>query len=111
MGCDRREPWHDGPVIRRLAAIWVCAVALALGPAAGLAAASGPDDTEPVVTLADGKTYAECVNLNPKPGCTTRKDADGKQLAVFGVMAAGLCFVGWRVARQVRRRDRIHNQV
>ncbi len=60
--------------------------------------------TDPPITLAEGKSLTECISSVPKPGCTTRREADGHQLAVLGVLFAGVVFIAWRVIRGVRRR-------
>ena len=40
-------------------------------------------------------------NAAPKPDCG--RDNDWHQIAVMGVLAAGLTFVGWRIVKGLRR--------
>lgn len=59
----------------------------------------------------DGLNLSTCVGLYPKPGCGTEPQASGDrgggaQLALFGVLVAGLCVIGVRIARAVVARDR-----
>jgi hypothetical protein len=54
---------------------------------------------------------SECVNSNPPPGCGQKPQSPGdpggsEQLALFGVMIAGLVFIGIVVGRSVVRRER-----
>jgi hypothetical protein len=75
----------------------------------GLPAASA-QTTVPVPTTS-GVDLSECVNSNPPPGCGQKPRSPGdpggsEQLAVFGVMIAGLVFIGVVVGRSVVRRER-----
>ncbi len=90
---------------------WLLALlaVLALGtsiPTTVSATAPTTPPTEPQITLAGGKSLTECISANPKPGCTTRRETDGHQVAVLAVLAAGITFVGWRISRGVRRNRR-----
>ncbi len=104
-GARRAIVCDDGTVRRFLLTI-TTAFLVAVGPTPVDAAAPG---TEPPITIAAGRSITECISANPKPGCTTQREADGHQLAVLGVMGGGLAFVGWRVTRGIRRRDRAVN--
>jgi hypothetical protein len=89
----------------------VLAVALVL--AAGVPAASA-QTTAPVpttVATTAGVDLDQCVNSNPPPGCGQKPESPGdpggsEQLALFGVMIAGLVFIGIVVGRSVVRRER-----
>lgn len=70
-----------------------------------LLTSSATDGTDVPITLAGGRTLGECISAAPKPGCTTRSETDNHQVIVFGVLIAGMAFIGWRVARGVRRGD------
>jgi hypothetical protein len=77
------------------------------------------DTTQPIeitsaTTIPDslgGMDYSACVGLYPKPGCGTKPVLSGDrggtmQIAVFGVLIAGMAFIGIRIARSVISRDR-----
>ncbi|MFM8815905.1 MAG: hypothetical protein ACKOE0_07850 [Actinomycetes bacterium] len=73
-----------------------------------------PIDTTSATTIPDllnGMDYSACVGLYPKPGCGTKPVLSGDrggamQLAVFGILIAGMAFIGLRIARSVISRDR-----
>ena len=73
-----------------------------------------PIDTTSATTIPDllsGMDYSACVGLYPKPGCGTKPVLSGDrggnmQIAVFGVLIAGMAFIGFRIARSVISRDR-----
>ncbi|MEZ5217390.1 MAG: hypothetical protein R2715_12615 [Ilumatobacteraceae bacterium] len=75
--------------------------AVAARPAATRPVAATPA-TDPPITLPEGTNLTDCISAAPKPNCTTRKDTDWHQMAVFGVMFLGMAFLGWRVTRTVR---------
>lgn len=72
-----------------------------------------PFDPTSATTLPDllsGMDYSACVGLYPKPGCGTKPVLSGDrggtmQIAVFGILIAGMAFIGLRIARSVRARD------
>lgn len=47
----------------------------------------------------------DCLSSLPRPGCGTEASSSGATLITFGVLVAGLAFIGWRIARGVRQRD------
>jgi len=73
-----------------------------------------PIDITSATTIPDslgGMDYSACVGLYPKPGCGTKPVLSGDrggamQIAVFGVLIAGMAFIGIRIARSVISRDR-----
>ncbi len=73
-----------------------------------------PIDIASATTIPDslgGMDYSACVGLYPKPGCGTKPVLSGDrggamQIAVFGVLLAGMAFIGIRIARSVISRDR-----
>ena len=73
-----------------------------------------PIDPTSATTLPDmlsGMDYSACVGLYPKPGCGTKPVLSGDrggamQIAVFGILIAGMAFIGLRIARSVRARDK-----
>jgi hypothetical protein len=77
------------------------------------------DTTQPIAPTVDisvpdllnGMDYSACVGLYPKPGCGTKPVLNGDrggamQIAVFGILIAGMAFIAFRIARSVRARDR-----
>ncbi len=77
------------------------------------------DTTQPIAPTVDlsvpdllnGMDYSACVGLYPKPGCGTKPELSGDrggtmQIAVFGILIAGMVFIGIRIARGVRARDK-----
>ena len=70
-----------------------------------------PTSETSVPDLLNGMDYSACVGLYPKPGCGTKPvlagDRGGSmQIAVFGILIAGMAFIGIRIARSVISRDR-----
>jgi hypothetical protein len=73
-----------------------------------------PIDITSATTIPDslgGMDYSACVGLYPKPGCGTKPELSGDrggtmQIAVFGILIAGMVFIGIRIARGVRARDK-----
>ncbi|MCB1000396.1 MAG: hypothetical protein R2713_22020 [Ilumatobacteraceae bacterium] len=100
----------------RTAAVWF-ALAVTLGAAAGCGR-----DTQATVTTVDERAAAEtlstnpflpedanigdCVSSLPRPGCGSEIRGDSHAAITFGVLVAALSFIGWRIVRSVRRRDR-----
>ena len=77
------------------------------------------DTTQPIASTVDisvpdllnGMDYSACVGLYPKPGCGTKPVLSGDrggamQIAVFGILIVGMVFIGIRIARSVRARDK-----
>ena len=61
--------------------------------------------TEPVMTLAGDRDITSCVSAVERPGCDSGNKG-GILYAVMGALFAGLVFIGWRVVRSVRQRER-----
>lgn len=91
--------------------------------AVGLAAVTGCGrDSQATVTTMDEREAAEtlstnpflpedanigdCVSSLPRPGCGSEIRGDSHAAITFGVLVAALSFIGWRIVRSVRRRDR-----
>jgi hypothetical protein len=49
---------------------------------------------------------ADCYSSLPPPDCGSEARGGTGQFYAFGAMMLGMVFVGWRIARGVRRRDR-----
>jgi hypothetical protein len=64
----------------------------------------------PPTTVADNpyipqdQNLSSCVSALPRPGCGSKSQGGWRQTLVFGVVVAGLGFIGWRLVRSVRRR-------
>ncbi len=87
---------------RAFAGVWIAIVLACAIPVIAFAVAP----TEPTPpTLAGGRSLAECISAAPKPGCVTSTSTDVNQMITFGVLMSGMAFIGWRIARGVRRRD------
>ena len=102
--------------------LWrICVLAIALTAAAPSAHAvatappvSEPTTTEPVVTndlIPDNNNITDCVGTVQRPNCGSKARADGHTYLVFLALAAGLVFIGWRIARGVRARDAANQSV
>jgi hypothetical protein len=66
-------------------------------------------DTAPTATndlLPDANNLNDCVGTAEPANCGSRARADGHTYLVFLALAAGLGFIGWRISRGVRARDR-----
>ena len=78
--------------------------------AATAATSVPPDPLDPAadspITLVGDRNLDECVSAMPRPGCRTSTDTDAMQIAVFSVLIGALVFIGWRIARATRQRDR-----
>lgn len=53
---------------------------------------------------------SDCLGSLPRPGCGSDARGGWRQYLTMGVLAAGLAFVGWRIARGVRARDAVVNR-
>lgn len=121
-GASSGRTWHDGAVPdRRRPRQLLSIAALAVGLSTGVLAACG-DDRANTPTTVDERTAAEtlstnpfipedvnigdCVSALPRPGCGNEIRGDSHSALTFGVLVLGLTFIGWRITRSVRRRDR-----
>jgi len=69
-------------------------------------------DTGPTATndlLPENNSLDDCVGTAEPANCGSRARADGHTYLVFLALAAGLTFIGWRIARGIRVRDRAHD--
>lgn len=79
-------------------------------------ASTGDQDTgsETVTTnvfLPEGQDVSNCVGTLDRPECGSKAKGGWRQYLVLGVLALGVAFIGWRIARGVRQRDAVVNQV
>jgi hypothetical protein len=127
-GAEERQgpPGTMGDVVRRPSPIPVVArlsivAALSLG-ALGAGCGDGGDNggTAPAVAgasatpdsivdnpfIPEDVNIGDCVSALPRPGCGNEIRGDSHSAMTFGALVAGLAFIGWRIVRSVRRRDR-----
>ncbi|MBI5089003.1 MAG: hypothetical protein HZB15_09145 [Actinobacteria bacterium] len=98
----------------RLAATLIMAVAFVVGPVvvsvaqATVAPASSsgtPDDgTNPFIP--EDANIGDCVSALPRPDCGSEAQGGSRQYLILVGLLAGMGFIGWRIARGVRSRDR-----
>jgi hypothetical protein len=97
-------------VVAMLAALLIPLAAIAAGAATVDAAQAPPTTTPTSVTsnpfIPPNKDVSTCVSANPQPGCGSKAQGGWRQTLVFGVVVAGLAFIGWRVVTIVRRNRR-----
>jgi hypothetical protein len=116
-------PCHDGAVIVRLRPRQLLvAVAVSLGTITfgAIAAGCSIDQASPPATMdqvdaaaslttnpfiPEDVNIGDCVSSLPRPGCGNEIRGDSHAMITFGVLVAGLTFIGWRIGRSVRRRD------
>jgi hypothetical protein len=85
---------------------------MAAAPATGVAATVPPTTVPgpaPIATndlLPANNNLSNCVGLAESANCGSKARADGHTYLVFLALAAGLTFIGWRVGRGVRARDK-----
>jgi hypothetical protein len=92
--------------------LWrICVAAIALTAAAPSvhAAATAPPSVPPTTVtndlLPDNNSVSNCVGTAEQANCGSKARADGHTYLVFLALAAGLTFIGWRVARGVKAGD------
>ena len=72
-------------------------------PATTIAASPATDDS--VVDnefIPQQRDLTECVSSVERPGCGSKARGGWRQSLVFGVVVAGLVFIGWQIVRSVR---------
>jgi hypothetical protein len=102
-------------LVAALAAVAISMMAL---PSAHVVATAPPDTvvattieagTGPVATndlLPDQNSLTDCIGSAEPANCGSKARADGHTYLVFIALAAGLAFIGWRITRGVKARDR-----
>lgn len=96
----------------------ICLVVLAvmvLAPARVMAGSPSTATTPPPTTpngpvatndlLPEQNDLGNCVGTVESANCGSKARADGHTYLVFIALAAGMAFIGWRIARGVRARD------
>lgn len=83
-----------------------------IAPSANPPRAAPTTSQPPVVTdnefLPENRDITDCVSAVPKPGCGSKARGGWRQGLVALALLAGLCFIGWRIAKGVRRPARSH---
>jgi hypothetical protein len=70
-----------------------------------------PVTTPTVVTndlLPESNDINNCIGTVEQANCGSKARADGHTYLVFLALVAGMSFIGWRIARGVKARDRAH---
>lgn len=114
--------WHDVWVKRFVASTLITTIFLFANSAPNASAKTWPlhDDHNTTSTTslpAAPGVYdlenepSECIGFLPKPGCGKAPEDAGErggalQYAVFAIMIAGLCVVGFGITRTVRKQKR-----
>jgi hypothetical protein len=77
-------------------------------------AASSPEVTAPATTdssfndnqyLPARQNVSDCIGAVERPNCGSEAKGGWQMYLAFGVLIAGMSFIGWRVVRSVRARD------
>ena len=73
------------------------------------AVATTPPSAPPVTNdlLPENNDVTNCVGTVEQANCGSKARADGHTYLVFLALAAGLTFIGWRIARGVKARDAV----
>ena len=56
--------------------------------------------------IPENRNLSECVSSLPRPDCGSSAQGGWAQGATFGALMLGMSFIGWRIFRGVRKRDR-----
>ena len=74
-------------------------------------AASSPDTTATAATdnqfLPARENVSDCIGTVERPNCGSKAKGGWQMYLTFGVLIAGMSFIGWRVVRSVRARDAV----
>lgn len=55
--------------------------------------------------LPERENISECIGAVERPNCGSKAKGGWRMYLTFGVLIAGMSFIGWRVVRGVRARD------
>jgi hypothetical protein len=110
VGGDPRERWHDGRVRSWIALLLVMCIIGSPAAVRVATAATPPDQPVPPSTaspfLPERENVTDCLSSLPPPDCGSEERGGPGQWLAFGALLLGMAFIGWRIARGVRRRDR-----
>ena len=117
--------WHDVWVKRFVASTLITTIFLFANSAPSASAKTWPQHDDHNTTSTTSTTSlpgtpgvydlenepSECIGFLPKPGCGKAPEDAGErggalQYAVFAIMIAGLCVVGFGITRTVRKQKR-----
>lgn len=59
--------------------------------------------------IPENVNIGDCLSSMPRPNCGSENRSGTGTLLTFGVLMAGTAFIGWRISRSVRARDRQQN--
>jgi hypothetical protein len=81
------------------------AVAIDASP---VSAAAPPESSPPTTSgfMTGTVDIGSCVSALPQPECDTEHKGDWHFYVTVGVLTAGLTFIGWRVVRGIKARER-----
>lgn len=66
---------------------------------------------EPNVFLPEDANVTDCVGTLDRPNCGSKAKGGWRQYLTLAVLAVGLGFIGWRIAKGIRQRDAVMNDV
>jgi len=73
--------------------------------------ASSPDTTGVNEFLPERENVSDCIGAVERPNCGSKSKGGWRMYLTFGVLIAGMSFIGWRVVRGVRARDAVVNNI
>jgi hypothetical protein len=99
--------------VTKLWRIFVVAIMVTAGIPSLHAVATAPPDAPPVTNdlVPSNNDVTNCIGTVEQANCGSKARADGHTYLVFLALTLGLGFIGWRIARGVRARDRAHEPV
>ena len=56
------------------------------------------------------ENVSDCIGAVERPDCGSEAKGGWQLALTFGVLLAGMSFIGWRVVRSVRARDAVANK-
>ncbi|MGB8858468.1 MAG: hypothetical protein WCC60_04400 [Ilumatobacteraceae bacterium] len=59
----------------------------------------------------EDQNVSSCVGTLERADCGSKSKGGWRMYLTFGVLIAGMSFIGWRIARSVRARDAVVNDI
>ena len=78
-----------------------CGSSRVLGNSTDIATVTTDNDLVP-----QDQNLSDCVGTLERPDCGAPKKSDLNMYLTFGVLMAGMGFIGWRIFASIRKRDR-----